>query len=112
MATACHVCLRRQRPLIAVRSSGIADRISRRWLTRTANPYASEIAAVGNSLDRPGAHFLNLSYEWGCTAAVAEDPAALGQRLIRALDWPLAGLGRHAVILRCQGAAGPYDNVT
>lgn len=90
----------------------VADRISRRWLNRSANPHATEIAAVGRRLGRPGAHFLNLSYEWGCTTAVAPDPAGPGQRLNRTLDWPLAGLGQHAVVLRCQGTAGPYDSVT
>lgn len=89
-----------------------ADGVSRRWLARTANPHAREIAAVGERLGRPGAHFLNLSYEWGCTSAVAADPAGPGLRLIRTLDWPLAGLGRHAVIARCRGDAGPYDSVT
>jgi hypothetical protein len=86
MARAWPACSRRRKPPIAVPFIHIADRISRRWLDRTANPHAAKIAAVGRHLARPGAHFLNLSYEWGCTTAVAADPAAPGQRLIRTLD--------------------------
>ncbi len=90
----------------------LADRISRAWLVRSGNPYLDEIDAVAARLGRPGAHMLNLSYEWGCTTAVAADPAGAGMRLLRTLDWPLDGLGRHVVVLRAQGPAGPWWSAT
>ncbi len=51
-------------------------------------------------------HALNISTEWACTTAVA------GGRLVRTLDWPLAGLGREVVVARRIGAAGPWYGVT
>ena len=91
---------------------GWGARLSRRWLARTGNPYAGEIAALAEASGHPGVYLLNLSYEWFCTSAVAPDPAAAGSRMLRTLDWPLHGLGRHTVVARQQGAAGPYLNVT
>lgn len=65
----------------------LADRLSRRWLERTANPYFDEIAAVAATLGRPGAHFLNLSYEWACTCSVGPTADGRAARLTRVLDW-------------------------
>jgi hypothetical protein len=90
----------------------LGDRISRRWLERTANPYLDEIAAVARTVGRPGAHLLNLSYEWTCTSGVGPDPDGDGSRLLRTLDWPLDGLGRNVVVARQEGEAGVYYNVT
>lgn len=90
----------------------VADRISRAWLARNRNPYLDEIDAVAAGLGQPGAHMLNLSYEWGCTTAVAADPAGAGMRLLRTLDWPLDGLGRHVVVLRATGPAGAWWSAT
>lgn len=93
-------------------SVALADRLSRRWLTRTANPYLEEIEAVASRIRVPGVFMLNLSYEWCCTAGVAPDPSGSGNRMLRTLDWPLEGLGRHAVVARQQAPAGDYYNVT
>ncbi|MFQ5765724.1 MAG: hypothetical protein ACE5GT_12420, partial [Rhodospirillales bacterium] len=90
----------------------LGDRLSRRWLIRARNPYTDEIDAVAQRLGRPGAHLLNLSYEWTCTAGVGPDPGGRGMRLIRTLDWPLPGLGRNAVVAGRQGPAGPWLDVT
>jgi hypothetical protein len=77
----------------------IADRRSRAWLARTANPFLAEIDAIASALDRPGVHALNLSFEWGCTTGVFADPASGLPRMLRTLDWPLAGLGRNLVVV-------------
>ena len=91
----------------------IGDALSRRWLARANNPYQGEIAAVAAHLGgRAGAHLLNTSYEWTCTAAVGPDPGGRGNRMLRTLDWPLDGIGRSIVVARQEGAAGGYLNVT
>ena len=88
------------------------DGVSRRWLQRNGNPYLEEIEAVARILGRPGAFFLNLSYEWSCTCAVG--PSAEGDqgRLLRVLDWPFEGLGRNLVAARQRGPAGDWINLT
>lgn len=88
------------------------DMLSRRWLARANNPLRTEIDAVAARFGRPGAHLLNLSYEWTCTTGVAADPSGAGNRMLRTLDWPLRGLGRAVVVARQEGGAGEYLNVT
>lgn len=95
------------RPAIAV-----ADRLSKRWLRASANPYLAEIEAVAARLGRPGAHFLNLSYEWACTCSVGPAARGPGGRLTRVLDWPFEGLGSQIVAARQQGPAGAWINLT
>src|SRR5262245_5379911 len=90
----------------------LADRASRLWLERAGNPYLAEIRAVAGAVGARGAYLLNLSHEWACTTGVASDPAGHGERLIRVLDWGLEGLGRHVVIARHDGKAGPWFNAT
>lgn len=90
----------------------IADRNSRRWLARSGNPYLAEIDAVAEAVGRPGAHMLNLSFEWACTAAVGPDPQGVGARLLRTLDWKLEGLGETVMVARHDGPAGPWLSVT
>ncbi len=90
----------------------LLDGWSRRWLARAENPYGHEIDAVAARVEARGAHFLNMSYEWGCSTAVAADPGGPGSRMLRTLDWPLRGIGRHVVVARHKGPAGVYDNVT
>ena len=90
----------------------LADRLSRRWLARNISPYRDEIAAVAHLLGRPGGYFLNVSFEWTCTAGVAPDPGGAGMRLLRVLDWPLPGLGRNLVAVRQRGPAGPFVSLT
>jgi hypothetical protein len=90
----------------------IADRLSKRWLARNSSPYRGEIAAIARMLGRPGGYFLNVSFEWSCTSGVARDPAGTGMRLLRVLDWPLAGLGRNLVAARQRGPAGAFTSLT
>jgi hypothetical protein len=88
----------------------LADRLSRGWLARSANPYRDEIAAIAGELGA-GAALLNLSYEWGCTSG-AFAQAAEAPRLVRVLDWPLDGLGANVVVARRTTPAGPLVDVT
>ena len=90
----------------------IGDALSRRWLRRAANPYAGEIANIAERVGIPGSCLLNLSYEWTCTTAVGADPIGAGNRMLRSLDWPLAGLGRNLVVARHEADAGPYLSCT
>lgn len=89
-----------------------ADRISRNWLKRTDNPYLPELDRLAARIGEPGLHMLNVSYEWACTSGVAPAPDGTGSRLLRTLDWPFDGLGRHVAVLDTQGAAGRYFAVT
>ncbi|MGF1629179.1 MAG: hypothetical protein ACFCUT_06885 [Kiloniellaceae bacterium] len=93
----------RQYPSVAI---ALADRLSRRWLEQSENPYLAEITAVAEALGRPGAHFLNLSYEWACTCSVGPTADGTAARLTRVLDWPFEGLGAEVVAVRQQGPAG------
>lgn len=90
----------------------LCDRISLSWLLRQADPYLEEIRHVATLIKRPGAYFLNTIYEWACSTSVAADPGGDGARMIRVLDWGLAGLGRHVVIARQETAHGPFYNAT
>jgi hypothetical protein len=88
-----------------------ADWRGRRWLARAGNPHLAEIDAIARALGRPGAHGLNLSYEWACTSGVAAD--AGGHTVLRrTLDWPFHGLGRNTVVARRDGPAGPWLDIT
>lgn len=100
---------RRRFPAAAV---ALGDRLSRRWLERTENPYLAEIAAVAEALGEPGAWFLNINYEWACTSGTAPAPDDRGNRLRRVLDWRLGGLGATVVAARRQGPAGPWTDLT
>ncbi|HJS30458.1 MAG TPA: hypothetical protein VJ924_00590 [Alphaproteobacteria bacterium] len=98
---------RHGRPLLR-----LGDRVSRAWLLRTDNPYRHEILAVAEILGAPGAIMLNMSFEWGCTSGAAPDPTGRGNRLMRVLDWPVEGLGRHVVVARNEAPVGPYFDIT
>ncbi len=87
------------------------DALSRRWLERNASPYRAEIEQLVAHVGATGAVMLNLSFEWGCTGLIENDPAG-GMRMLRVLDWRLPGLGRHVVVARFAGPAGPYYDVT
>lgn len=88
----------------------IGDPIVRRWMRRSASPYASEIAEIQVGLGRSGAWTLHGAYLFGCTALA--DEGAGGPRLRRTLDWPFPGLGRLAEVVRQRGPAGDFLNVT
>jgi hypothetical protein len=87
----------------------VLDRLTRRWLQRSASPYVPEISAIAEALDYPGIWFLNGCYQWGCTALARDEDDA--PWLVRTLDWPFSGLGRHVEIARLRGPAGAFDNV-
>ena len=94
-------------PVIAV-----GDRISQRWLEKAQNPYLPEIDRVARTLGRPGAYFLNLSYEWACTCSVAPTADGTASRLTRVLDWPFDGLGAQIIAVRQSAPAGDWINLT
>jgi hypothetical protein len=96
-------------PLAALRS---LDAISRRWLAKQDSAHLAEIDAIAARLRRPGAYFLSVNYEWGCTCRVAPAPDRRSARLIRVLDWRTPGLGRHVVAARVAAAAGPFVTLT
>src|ERR1700743_1072060 len=73
----------------------IGDALVKRWLARTNNPYADEIAGFARHLRASGVFALNLVYEFGCTSGVYA--SAQGPRLLRVLDWPFKGLGQHLI---------------
>src|SRR5579872_2280018 len=86
------------------------DRIAHRSLRRSRSPYLAEISAIADTLDFSGVWMLNASYQWGCTARASHQDGV--PWLIRTLDWPFKGLGRHAEIARMRGAAGDFFSVT
>lgn len=89
----------------------VLDTLSRRWAVRSNNPYREEVALVSARIGT-GAWFMNFCFEWGCTTGVAPDPSAPGMRMLRTLDWPFHGVGRHVLVARQEGPAGSFLNVT
>jgi len=85
------------------------DAMTRRWLRRANTPYLHDIEAIAVSLGFPGVWFLNGSYEWGCTTHARGDNAPW---LLRTLDWPFPGLGRHLEVARMGGPAGEFYSAT
>jgi len=88
------------------------DAVSRRWLAKQDSVHLDEIDAIARRLDRPGAYFLSVNYEWGCTCQVAPAPDHKSARLMRVLDWHTSGLGRHVIAARVAGGAGPFVTLT
>jgi len=86
------------------------DLISRRWLARSRSPYLPEIAQIADALGFSGVWLLNASYQWGCTARASDEDGV--PWLLRTLDWPFHGLGRHVEVARMQGAAGEFFSIT
>jgi hypothetical protein len=99
----------RQVPRAALRS---LDAISRRWLEKQDSVHLAEIDAIAARLGRPGAYFLSVNYEWGCTCRVAPAPDRASARLVRVLDWRTPGLGRHVVAARVEAPAGEFVTLT
>ena len=87
-----------------------SDRASRRWLEKSQNPYAQEIALIADALRIPGAYTMNICLEWGCTSGgwQSED----GPLMRRVLDWPFPRLGELVVVAHQSGRLGDYYNVT
>jgi hypothetical protein len=88
----------------------LLDRAARRSLERSGSPYVAEVGRIAEILDRSGVWLLNASYQWACTALAREE--ARVPWLIRTLDWPFRGLGRHVEVARMRGEAGEFFNVT
>ncbi len=88
------------------------DAVSRRWLAKQDSAHLDEIDAVAERLGRPGAYFLSVNYEWGCTCRVGPSPDGNSARLVRVLDWVTHGLGRYVIAARVAGAAGPFVTLT
>ena len=86
------------------------DWMARRWLERSRSPYVAEVDEIAAALDFSGVWLLNASYQWGCTSrAVAHDGEPW---IVRTLDWPFNGLGRHIAVARMQGAGGDFFSAT
>jgi hypothetical protein len=90
----------------------VLDAVSRRWLVKQDSVHLDEIDAIARRLARPGAYFLSVNYEWGCTCKVGPSPDHRSARLVRVLDWLTPGLGREVVAARVAGAAGPFTTLT
>jgi hypothetical protein len=88
----------------------LGDKLSKKWLETTANPYREEIDAYAQILGVPGVYALNLCYEWGCTSGAYDkgDHAVLA----RVLDWAFPLLGTNIVVAHQSGDAGDFYNVT
>ncbi len=89
-----------------------ADAVSRRWLIKSRNSHLPEIDDIAARLDRPGAYFLSVNYEWGCTVGVKPCPDRQTARLVRVLDWRTPGLGRNIMAATVNGAAGRFLTLT
>lgn len=88
------------------------DAVSRHWLAKQDSVHLDEIDAIAARLGRPGAYFLSVNYEWGCTCRVGPSPEGTSARLVRVLDWVTDGLGRYVIAARVAGAAGPFVTLT
>ncbi|MGD9785349.1 MAG: hypothetical protein AB7E80_06865 [Hyphomicrobiaceae bacterium] len=94
------------------RALSALDTVSRRWLARWNNAHLDEIDRVAGLLQRPGAYFLSVNYEWGCTCRVGPSPDGTSARLVRVLDWRTEGLGRHLMAARVAGKSGAFVTLT
>jgi hypothetical protein len=86
------------------------DWLSRHALSRSRSPYLAEIAQIAAALDFSGVWLLNASYQWGCTARACEQDGV--PWLIRTLDWPFVGHGRHTELAHMSGTCGDFVSVT
>ncbi len=88
----------------------VLDRAARRWLERSSSPYVGEVAEIAGAVGVSGIWLLNGSYQWGCTTLACRQGEA--NWLVRTLDWPFRGMGRHAAVARMAGPAGEFVHVT
>ena len=84
--------------------------MTRTWLRRSCSPYVAEVEEIALALGCPGIWFFNGCYQWGCTALAHEQDGK--PWLMRTLDWPFPGLGRHLEVAHMRGSAGDFDSVT
>lgn len=97
-------------PSVTSHALPMLDRMAERWLSRSQSPYVGEIDRIAKALGFSGVWFLNGSYQWGCTTMAREENGA--PWLVRTLDWPFPGLGRHVEIALNKGVAGEFHNLT
>jgi hypothetical protein len=107
-----HSALSRRSHVLLPLATKIVDSISRAWLARQIDSYLEEIGHVAALLGRPGAFFLNAVYEWSCSTSMGPAPGEHGARMIRVLDWGLAGMGKHAIIAHHTTPHGDFYNAT
>jgi hypothetical protein len=88
----------------------LADKRSHSWLKRNRNPYLYEIESFAEILEVSGIYALNICYEWGCTSGLYRTGETVS--LLRILDWPFPELGRQVMVVRQQGKAGDFYNLT
>lgn len=88
----------------------LLDAAARTSLKRARSPYVHEIARIAEILDFPGVWLLNASYQWACTSLAREEDGV--PWLVRTLDWPFRGLGRHAEVAQMRGAGGDFFSIT
>ena len=86
------------------------DRVARRWLDQSRSPYVGEVAQIADVLDFSGVWLLNASYQWGCSSLAREQDGV--PWLVRALDWPFTGLGRHVEVAKMRGGCGDFFSIT
>jgi hypothetical protein len=92
------------------RALPLIDRLARRSLERSHSPYVGEIARIAQILGHPGVWLLNASYQLACTS-LARDEAGVPW-LVRTLDWPFHGLGRHVEVAHMRGPSGEFFSIT
>lgn len=88
------------------------DAVSRRWIARREADYLAEIDRIAVRLGRPGAYFLSVNYEWGCTVRVSPSPDGATARLIRVLDWRTPGLGAYVIAAKVEASVGRFVTLT
>lgn len=88
----------------------LADQVSRRWLLKSGNAHLPEIDAIAEKLGRPGAYYLSVNYEWGCTVAVRQTEGV--PELVRVLDWRTQGLGRYVMAADVACELGRFVSLT
>jgi len=97
-------------PTVLHRMLPLIDRVARRSLERARSPYLAEIARIAEILEYPGVWLLNASYQLACTS-LARDEGGVPW-LVRTLDWPFHGLGRHAEVAHMRGPSGEFFSIT
>ena len=90
----------------------LLDQISRRWLVRSGSRYLEEIDTIAQRIARPGAHYLSVNYEWGCTTGARPAMGSNGPELVRVLDWFTKGLGENIIAARVRAPAGDFVTLT
>lgn len=96
--------------LVSYAALPFMDKRSHAWLVETKNPFLYEIETFADILDVPGVFALNTCYEWGCTSGVYRTGESVS--LLRVLDWPFPELGKQLMVVRQQGKAGDFYNLT